>query len=582
MIGCNNLMWEQQLHCQISLQFAAEELFDSVDERLAPKVFMLGVKVDKKQPGPFVNLECNGCEYNVATFSSLEAVPLKFLGITIQEGSFSLENAYSNVLIAGFYSELQRILRKHSKNSLVESFISPPAFINGYLVFVITELNRSIMNTFYSLTKSNFNAFPGLEVSRSFMESIVKIYLHASTNALKAKSQSEFNILSKSRDELVRKAAQDFMITVARAGGNPSSLQILYDACNTISSLKYEGEEGLGKMIIAAPNHANVSLTMELEEPIHINDFRKVRKFLELADSKHLLISDSVFIYGLGKLVGKYNHHDESLFIIHFTKHFHWEVVHHGKIMISVSFRMPALYNEQINKQKFTTTLSRIFKALKIERINKLWSITAEATKQKHGTILVVTSSAEMEAVRLSKQSFKIKQMSLNKDIIQQITSIDGAVLMDTNCNCFAIGVILDGIASTLGDSSRGARYNSALRYFEFMEEKAGIVLIVISEDGMINLIPDLKPQIRHSVVLGKIEEFKTLKLIESKDRRRFNLLMEYFEQNSFYFNSNECETLNSLKAEIEQKYRFIDGVKMIYDKFEPNVKMNDSYYLQE
>jgi hypothetical protein len=574
MVGCNNLMWEQQLHCQISLQLAAEELFDSLDERLVPKVFMIGIKVDGKQPGPLVNLECKDCDYCVENFLSLETVPKRFSDLTIQDISSTPGKEVSIDLTSAFLSEIQKILRHHPKSNLVESFVSPPALINGHLVFVITELNRSIMNTFYSLTKDYSNAFTGLKISRSFMESIIKIYLHASTNALKAKSQSEFNILSKSRDELVRKAAQDLMITVGSAGSNPGNFQILYDACNTISSLKYEGEEGLGKMIIAAPNHVNVKLTMELEEPIHINDFRKVRKFLELADNNHLLISDSVYIYGLGKLTGKYNQHEESLFIIHFTKHFHWEVVHHTRVMMSVSFRMPSLYNEQINKQKFTTTLFRVFKNLKREQINKLWSITLEATKQKHGTILAVTSAAKAEAERLSKQSFKIKPMPLNKDIVQQITSIDGAVLMDTNCNCYAIGVILDGIASTSGDSSRGARYNSAVRYFEFMEKKAGIVLIAISEDGMINLIPDLKPQIRHSIILKKIEEFKALKMIESKDRRRFNLLMEFFDQNSFYF--------NTLNADIEQKYRFIDGIKMIYDKFEPHQKMNNSYYLKE
>jgi hypothetical protein len=57
---------------------------------------------------------------------------------------------------------------------------------------------------------------------------------------------------------------------------------------------------------------------------------------------------------------------------------------------------------------------------------------------------------------------------------------------------------------------------------------------------------------------------------------------MEFFDQNSFYFNLEECETLNTLKADIEQKYRFIDGIKMIYDKFEPHQKMNNSYYLKE
>lgn len=37
---------------------------------------------------------------------------------------------------------------------------------------------------------------------------------------------------------------------------------------------------------------------------------------------------------------------------------------------------------------------------------------------------------------------------------------------------CYAIGVILDGVISKEADASRGARYNSALRYIELQKQK--------------------------------------------------------------------------------------------------------------
>lgn len=577
MNGCHNLIWDEQLHCQISLQLAAEELFNSLDERLFPKVYMIGVRVSEDVNKVFIHLECKDCDYCVADFLSLQTIPN-----IIYSNQGASENHISSYLTNSYLCEIQRILRKHPKSKVAESFISNPAYINGYLVFVVTELNKAVMNTYYTLTKDFSGGVGENKISRSFIESIIKTYLNASTNALKAKSQSEFKILSKSRDELVSSAAQNFMITVSASGKNAQNLHILYDACNTISSLKYEGEEGLGKMIIAAKNHKNVELNIALEQPIHIKDFRKVRKFLELADHKNLLISDSVFIYGLGKLKGKYDHHDESLFVIHFTKHFHWEVLHHDKIMLSVAFRQPSLYSEQINRDKFYSTIKRIFKNIKREKANKLWELTVEATKQKHGTILVISDAAKVEAARLKEQSFKIKPVLLTKNTVQQVTSIDGAILLDTDCLCHGIGVILDGIASSYGDSSRGARFNSAVRYYEFMEKKAGIVIVVISEDGMINLIPELKPQVLHSHILKKIEELKVLENANYSDRRRFNIIMEFFNQNNFYFSEKECALINALKGKLEHKYRFIDGVKMIYDNFEPNKKMNASYYLKE
>ncbi|MCZ4222108.1 DNA integrity scanning protein DisA nucleotide-binding domain protein [Pedobacter rhodius] len=577
MISCNNLIWDEQLHCQISLQLAAEELFDSLDERLHPKVFMIGVRIADDSNKAFINLECKDCDYCVADFLSLQAIP-KIIHPTQKDVKIGVSAYVAN----GYLSKIQQVLRNHSKRNVVESFISNPAYINGYLVFVVTELSRAVMNTYYTLTKDFSTAAKTLKISRSFIESIIKTYLNASTNALKAKSQSEFKILSKSRDELVSSAAHDFMVTVSAAGQNTQHLHMLYDACNTISSLKYEGEEGLGKMIVASINHKNVELIIALEEPIHIKDFRKVRKFLELADHKNLLISDSVFIYGLGKLTGKYNYHEESLFVIHFTKHFHWEVLHHDKIMLSVAFRMPSFYSEQINKERFYSTLSRVFKTIQRGKLNKLWGITVEATKQKHGTILVISDAAKEESSRLVDQSFKIKPVVLTKNMVHQVTSIDGAVLLDTDCFCHGIGVILDGIASSYGDSSRGARFNSAVRYYEFMEKKAGIVVVVISEDGMINLIPELKPQVMHSHILKKIGELRALVHADYNDRRRFNIIMEFFSHNHFYFSEKECEVINALKATLEHKYRFIDGVKMIYDNFEPNKKMNSSYYLKE
>jgi len=64
---------------------------------------------------------------------------------------------------------------------------------------------------------------------------------------------------------------------------------------------------------------------------------------------------------------------------------------------------------------------------------------------------------------------------------------------MNTECTCYAIGVIIDGIASGNGHTGRGARYNSAITYIndsvliETRDEK--LCAIVISEDGDIDLI---------------------------------------------------------------------------------------------
>ena len=575
-----NLIWEHQQHCQISLQLAAEELFNSLDERLSPKVFLIGILIKPEMDKPAIILECADDEYTVKDFVAVKALSLQY-SLQIKQESPAAYNDDMGVLNTAYTTEVQRTLRTHTNGKDNENFISFPVYIDGYLVYVVTELNKKILNTYYYLTKDRHPS--GQQLSRSFIESIINVFMDASANALTAKSQSDFNVLSKSRDELVSKAGQNFMTTVSMAGQNPNGLHVLFDACNTISSLKYEGAEGFGKMVIAHKEHQNVKLTMELEKPIHIKDFRKVRKFLELADHKQLILCDSVLIYGLCQLTGKYNYHGESLFIVHFTKHFHWEVVHHENIMIAVAFRMPDLYNEKISREKFYSSLKRLFQGIDKTRLNTLWDITMEATKQKHGTILAISSEADKEAIRLSSQCFKIKPIKINKDIIHQITSIDGAVLIDIDCTCHAIGVILDGIATENGDSSRGARYNSAVRYFEYMEHKAQTVLVVISEDGIIDLIPDLKPQVKHSLITRHIKALNNMARNDKFLRRSFNRLMEFFQENDFYLSAKECAAVNKLRRTLEFKYKDSnDGVKMIWNNLVPDRNMHAGYYLKE
>lgn len=580
MVSCENLIWEHQQHCQISLVLAAEELFNSLDERLAPKIFLLAASLRPNINRPFVGLECPEGEYVAKDFRTLKAICIQH-SLRTGKQECNNEDCDQQLLNTAYTAEIQRTLRAHINGSINENFVSVPVFIDGYLVYVVIELNKKILNTYYYLTRDS--SFSGQQISRSFIESVIQVFLDASVNALKAKSPSDFNVLAKTRDELLSKAGQDFMTTISMAGQHPNSLHGLYDACNTISSLKYEGAEGFGKMVIAPKNHPNVKITMELEKPIHINDFRKVRKFLELADHKQLILSDSVLIYGLCQLSGKYNYHEESMFIVNFTKHFHWEVSHHNHVLVSIAFRMPGLYNEKINREKFFSSLKRLFTGIDKVRLNTLWDITMEATKQPHGTILAISSKAAEEASRLSSQCFKIRPIRINKDIIHQITSIDGAVLIDTDCTCHAIGVILDGIATANGDSSRGARYNSAVRYYEYMEHKAQTVLVVISEDGLIDLIPNLKPQIRHSAIHKHIHALLKLSETDKFLRKSFNRLMNFFQENDFYLSPKECATVNKLRRVIELKHRNSnDGIRMIWDNLVPHTEMNEAYYLKE
>jgi hypothetical protein len=215
--------------------------------------------------------------------------------------------------------------------------------------------------------------------------------------------------------------------------------------------------------------------------------------------------------------------------------------------------------------------------------LDNIWIIVIEALSQKHGTILVVTNGAKEEAARLKDQCFTIDPIRLNESLTSKVTSIDGAVLLSSNGTCYAIGVILDGIATQKGDSSRGARYNSAIRYLEFIKEKYECVIVIISEDGMVDIVPDLMPQIKRGMIIEKINTLRGF--MESKSNvsyKHFNLTIDWLYAHSFYLSKDQCDEVNSLRKDIEKR-RENEGIhiQIIRVDLKPNEQMNESYFIE-
>ncbi len=574
-------MWGFQQHFQVSIDVAAKSLFTQIDSELRPSTFLIGVLVDERDDRHPICLEPEDCGYDEKAFSKLRVLASELEEVDEEKRIFhshpiAQANQAKRISNKAYIEAIHKILRMADLYGDTEKYISYPTYVDGFLVFVVLEVQKSIISKYYSLIKDKFDNRDRHTISRSFIESAIYVYLEACSRALKD-SDASFHVIGRESEELIRDAGKRFMYTVSQVGKNFVGFHGLYDACNTIASLKYEGEEGLGEMVIAAQNHPNIKLTLQLEEPIQLKDFRKVRKFLELSNESSLIISDSALIYGLGVIRGKYNPRDESLFIIRFISHFKWELRHDNQTMMIVEYRQPRLPKDLLDRNKFYSDLKRVFDNIENNQIDVLWDITIEATKQQHGTMLVITDNAQQEAERLGKQCFPLKPLRLEQSIVKQITSIDGSVLLDRDAVCYAIGVILDGKATDKGDSSRGARYNSAIRYYEQYGKDQSTVLVIISEDGMINLIPNLKPQIKHSLIIKAINDLKVLSENNKVDWKFFYELMNFFKGVEFYLTQEECDQINIFRNTIDKK----DNVmKIVYEDLKPNCEMDKTYYL--
>lgn len=576
-------MWGYQQHFQISAKVAAKSIFESLDKTLEPKIFLVGILVEEREDRHPVCLEPEDCGYEPRLFMDVREQAIHFEAVNPERNIIHshpvARQTYDNRLkVSALRQAIQAPIQLYDEYQNTASFCSYPVLVQGYMVSTVLQLNRQAYNSYYSLSKERVHG--RMKIATSLLDAAVTEFLNGCTEALtKPDPGAGLEVIGREADEIIRSAGKSFMYTPAWVGGELRGLHGLYHACNTISSMRYEGAEGIGKMVIAKPDHPNVEVVLALSAPVHMKDHRAVRKLLEISSNETCLLTNSAVIFGIGKTVGLYDQRREDLFVVNFTKHYTWEVLHADHVMMRVSYGQPNLPRPLVSKDRFIDNVRRIFRGITSKQIEKLWALVLEATKQKHGTMVVVSSKAQEETDRLEKQSIKIEPTHITPDIIKLVTSIDGAVLVDENAICYAIGVILDGVASEKGSSSRGARYNSAIRY---TESRDNTLAIVVSVDGSVDLIPNLLPQISRFSIEEVINRLRKLSEEEELDVKKFNEVMTWLSEHQFYLLPEMCEEINRLRRQAEEHYMADTTVRVVHGDFAPSKDMNLSYFLEE
>jgi len=232
---------------------------------------------------------------------------------------------------------------------------------------------------------------------------------------------------------------------------------------------------------------------------------------------------------------------------------------------------------------KLQKDLLRIFRKMTEKHIHRILGIVREAEKEKHGTMLMISEGAKSESHRLASQGTPITPKVLNPELLRNLTPIDGAVLLNPKGVCYAIGVILDGMATDAGDSARGARYNSAIRYV--MSTKYASLAVIVSEDGGVDFFPNPLPMIRRSEIETNIVVLRSLHGDQSMNRRKFNATMEWLSQKRFYLLPQHCDEINELMRAIDSKLAEEDptAMRIVRSEFVPHPSMDvDLYYEPE
>ena len=108
---------------------------------------------------------------------------------------------------------------------------------------------------------------------------------------------------------------------------------------------------------------------------------------------------------------------------------------------------------------------------------------------------------------------------------------------------------------------------------------------IVISEDGGVDIIPNLRPAIRRSDISRRLSEIKRMRSDVKINMNDYSNIMDWFDNHRFYLQKEDCDSLNVYYTELEtrideQTHR---AIRIVRNGFLPNDNLDKSlYYLPE
>ncbi len=488
--------WAHETSFRTAAQALASSLFDALDPTLRPRVFFVLLGVGASGALRALPLDAAGASLpaDFLLKAAERAAALQAEGLSRAGAAPTGPPTTGTTTSAGLSRRLpgtdawRRALAEgfaalESARELVTT-VGEARAAEGCAVLPVVQLSRRAWEAYYTLRRSEQDVLSRRPTS--LLEAAVAELLRRLAGAL-AEAHDAAPALDQDPEEVLATAGRLLADTPALGEGSDLHLRGLFQACNTLSSLSYEGRGTVGRLILSRPGYPGLVRRVTLESPVRLHDIPAVRKLLVTSVGGLALLSDGGVVYGLGGLDLNRSLPGESLFHVAFVKSSSWELSRGLRTLMRVTYGRPRLPRLSISEARFRFYVTRTFGLLPLEDFEALWSLALAASEQRHGTILVIAANAQAEARRLALQGMPIEPVRLDRETLLAISSIDGAVLVAPDTTCHAIGAILDGRAQGTGDPARGARYNSALRYVLTSDQPC--LAVVVSEDGRVDLL---------------------------------------------------------------------------------------------
>jgi len=559
-----------------------EHLMDDVMNALGVpesgvECLLVGARIPGRQNRHCVCIEPEDGKWNVDLFDGLldlieEEVNTHPSQDIVYTHAPTMQDKPENIRRDSVRIAVQRMLERYDFDNKVRSFAGPPAPVVDYYVVPVLQLPTAIFQRFRPLREPiKFNIFTG---HPSLIHAAVSVVLaEAHDELLRPDPGRLVDGRTKSPEEIIVRAGESFMRTpgIAISDKNFGSPN-LFERLNAISSLMYEGTRGTGKLILANPDGGAVDFLIRFAEPIPFREHRWSRKALQMASSQTSLVADCEKIFGLGNITSDVDPlRSQNVFEIEFLDHYVWRFGYGSRTLLVSKYGTPSLPQQRFPRDRLLDIFQRLFPDSREQDVNRFTALYDAAISQRHGSMLMVASDAEAEANRLQGQGTKIKPTPLTPELYRQVSGVDGAVLVDPQGICYAIGVILDGPASIDCTPSRGARYNSGIRYVgSSSKPRLGIV---VSDDQTVDVIPILRPRIWRS----KLEQ--AISRLESANSENYHTDANWLKRHRFYLNQEQCNRINAAIERIHEEPLEVGELRLNYPEFMPDPSLDESYF---
>lgn len=570
------VVWGFKEHFCSHLEHYAKELLEFIGYNGDVKCYIIGVRgpeIDQETPETLiVPLENQISGLFVNLLSQIEETYLADEGhkLFYSNDPIASREKPENIRLSAVRRCVSECFDSFDTKHNAMTFCGAPYNMQGFYIVPVIQLGSNIHDYPY-VTCDYRNIFgKSRQTKVSFIFSCIYTLLEEATERLRDKHPGrDYKLSDKPLDEFARTGAIYLLNNISQVVSNEHWRPNLFMYINDISASPYESQSGNGEIVFAMDKD-KIEYILEFDNPIPLNNNKWARKILQLAQQNTLVISSFGFeglkITGLcDKTTASKDH-----FTVIFHGHYDWVISYNEEILLSVRYNVPKIPPILMNKDVFIDNFSRLFPDYS-NNSQYMWEIFNTALEQKHGCMVVIANDAEKEAKRLAKQGTLVKPVMLTTAILNSVSEIDGSIMITPDGTCYAIGVILDGLATDACTPIRGARYNSAVRYISTCATR---MAIVVSEDKNFDIIPLLKPRICKNYLEQMIVE------LESASIENFHKSRNWLDEHRFYLNTEQCNRINKALQRIDETPIKLHELRYIGNLFTPNPEISDFYFL--